>query len=134
MSSRLPLRPDTSGMDDSDLELLASNPSWQQVLQIYLDLTAEPAERSPEQTGPRWAVRIGSLDDLEPAELSLIHGQLIAQGWLKFQFETEQTGLMYRISSEGRAVLHRIHGKSPAFSPEERMPVAADRSSEADAA
>lgn len=117
-------------MDDLDRELLNSHPAWQQVLQIYLDLTAEPAERSQEQTGPRWAQRIDSLEETEPGELSAIHGQLIAMGWLKFQFETEQAGLMYRVSSEGRTLLNRVQGRAMPLPQEERedvdLPVESD--------
>ena len=103
-------------MDEFDRELLTNHPAWQQVLQMYLDLTTEPVERPEEQTGPRWAERIPSLEDFDPSELSAIHGQLIAWGWLKFQFEAEQTGLMYRVTSEGRMLLNRIQGKGPVSS------------------
>jgi len=95
-------------MDDLDRELLMCHPGWQHVLQAYLALTAEPMERSEEQSGPRWADRIEQLEDFEADELSAAHGQLIALGWLKFQFEVGQAGLMYRVSSEGRMLLNRV--------------------------
>ncbi|WP_437223761.1 hypothetical protein SH661x_003344 [Planctomicrobium sp. SH661] len=100
-------------MDDLDRQLLENNPSWQRVLQAYLELTAEPQQRTePAAAGPRWSDRIVSMNDIEPDELSSIHGQLIALGWLKFQFEIGQTGLMYRVSSEGRTVFNRVLGRA----------------------
>jgi len=95
-------------MDELDRQLIADYPCWRQVLQIYLDLTAETVERPLDETGVRWADRIPSLEEIPAEELSIIHGRLIAVGWLKFQFEVGQSGLMYRVTSEGRSQLNRM--------------------------
>jgi hypothetical protein len=96
-------------MEHADYELLAGQPVWQRLLLDYLEMTSQQAESSEEMpSGPRWAGRIVALDDLEPAELSQIHGKMIAQGWLLFQMENGEGGLTYRVSPEGRRLLQRI--------------------------
>lgn len=98
-------------MDDFDRQLLENNPYWKQVLEAYLQLASEPVTTNPEEKGMvRWADRIQTLDGLDPDELSLIHGRLIALGWLNFQFEAGQASLTYRVSSDGRAILKRLDG------------------------
>jgi hypothetical protein len=102
-------------MDDFDRQLLENNPGWKLVLEAYLQLAAEPVQISPEEKGTvRWVDRIVSLDGVDPEELSLIHGRLIALGWLNFQFESGQTSLTYRVSPEGRAILKRLNGTAAA--------------------
>lgn len=108
-------------MDEFDQQLLAGNTLWQQLLQTYLDLTTEASARPADEFGARWADRLESLDDVAPAELSRTHGQLIALGWLKFQFEMGQSGLMYRVSSEGRLMLSRLAGQPVAKASSEVM-------------
>lgn len=100
-------------MDDLDRQLLENNPFWKQVLEAYLQLALEPVHANPEEKGMvRWVDRIQTLDGLEAEELSLIHGRLIALGWLNFQFEAGQTSLTYRVSSDGRAILKRLNGST----------------------
>lgn len=97
-------------MDEFDQQLLLENPAWQQVLGMYAQYTDESEQPRPEgESGPRWHARIASLEELTPDQLAEIHGQLIAFGWLRFQLEGRQEGLLYRISPEGREVLARLH-------------------------
>lgn len=86
-----------------DLKLLIEQPVWQQVLEIYTELIVQAGQqRSEEDQGTRWAQRIAELDEIDGAELSSIHGQLIAFGWLTFQLEDRNAGLMYRITTAGK--------------------------------
>jgi hypothetical protein len=96
-------------MDEFDQQLLSENPAWQQVLGMYARLADEPEHpRSEGESGPRFHPRIASLEEMPPEELAEIHGQLIALGWLRFQLEGRQAGLMYRISPEGREALAHL--------------------------
>lgn len=90
-------------MDDIDLQYLLEEPVLQQVLETYSELIIRAGEdRTEEEQGTRWANRIHELADTDPAALSSIHGQLIAFGWLTFQIEDRNSGLMYRITSDGK--------------------------------
>lgn len=60
------------------------------------------ADGDKPDSGPRYAERV-RLDEIDPEELTAIHGQLIAFGYLKFQ--VDRTGLGYRVSKEGRQFL-----------------------------
>lgn len=55
-----------------------------------------------------WVDRIGDAPGIEPAMLSGIHGQLIAQGLLRFEFSGRARGLQYQLSPQGREALGRI--------------------------
>lgn len=86
-----------------ELNLLLEQPVWQQVLDIYCELIAQAGqERGEDEQGTRWAQRIAELSDVDKQELSVIHGQLIALGWLTFQLEDRNSGLMYRITADGK--------------------------------
>lgn len=90
-------------MDDMDLQLLIEQPLWQQVLEIYTELIVQAGQqRSEEDQGTRWTQRIAEFDEIDGEELSTIHGQLIALGWLTFQLEDRNAGLMYRITTAGK--------------------------------
>ncbi|HWL09540.1 MAG TPA: hypothetical protein VNQ76_14115 [Planctomicrobium sp.] len=137
-------------MGEFDLQILADNPPWRRLLDVYLEIVSEPqpmaarkssktaavtiesqvtesrtdgsptaadsvleesTETEPEKvepSGPRWADRVISMNEVTPDELSKIHGKLIAMGWLHFQLEDGQNGLVYRVSPEGRRLLKRL--------------------------
>jgi len=73
---------------------------------------ALPAER-PRQACPegeeieraRWVARIGEVDGVPRDRLAPIHGRLIAHGYLQFQLQGRDAGVVYRVTSEGRAAL-----------------------------
>ncbi|MBT5020354.1 MAG: hypothetical protein HON04_16605 [Planctomicrobium sp.] len=95
--------PILDSMDDIDLHHLLEEPVLQQVLEIYSELiTLAGEDRAEDEQGTRWANRILELTDTDPAALSSIHGRLIAFGWLTFQIEDRNSGLMYRITSDGK--------------------------------
>ncbi len=90
-------------MDIAELEQLVDQPLWMKVLETYNELIIQAGqERLEDEQGTRWASRIISLDETDADELSWIHGQLIAYGWLTFQLEGREEGLLYRITSAGK--------------------------------
>lgn len=90
-------------MDDTDLQQLLEEPVLKQVLELYSELIIQAGEeRADDEQGTRWAKRIQELSDIEADQLSAIHGQLIAFGWLTFQLEGRNSGLLYRITSDGK--------------------------------
>ncbi len=98
-------------MDDQELYCLAEHPQWSGLLEAYLDMLAQlppVTDPSPNEGGPRWVSRISQWKGVSSDELSYIHGQLIAEGWLHFQLEDGQLGLQYRVSPEGRRILKRL--------------------------
>ncbi len=90
-------------METTDLEHLIEQPLWLKVLDIYSELIIQAGQdRQEDEQGTRWAGRIASLSELDADELSQVHGQLIAYGWLTFQLEGREQGLQYRITSSGK--------------------------------
>lgn len=75
------------------------------VLECYAvrDVSAKAA--NPEYTG--WLDRILEVPGLEPSSLTSIHGFLIAQGLIKFEFTGRSVGLQYQLSSLGRECIAR---------------------------
>lgn len=54
-----------------------------------------------------WVDRISNAPNIDPAQLSGIHGQLIARGLLRFEFSGRARGLQYQLSPQGREALGR---------------------------
>ena len=54
-----------------------------------------------------WVDRISDAPNIDPAQLSGIHGQLIARGLLRFEFSGRARGLQYQLSPQGREALGR---------------------------
>lgn len=95
-----------------DLNLLLEQPVWQQVLELYNELISQIGQdRDKEEQGTRWAERIAELNDVESDELSIIHGELIALGWLTFRIEGRDSGLMYRITAEGKKASELVRSR-----------------------
>ncbi|MCA8999936.1 MAG: hypothetical protein KDA80_23270 [Planctomycetaceae bacterium] len=100
-------------MDDIDLELLLNHPEWLSLLEAYLSRQESLRREIPEQSGgPRYIPRITELEGVESSSLAEIHGQLIALGFLQFQFEDGSHGLTYRVSTLGRNLATRVRFKS----------------------
>lgn len=90
-------------MDERQQQLLREDSSLAEVLNVYQDLLEQVAmNRDDEEQGTRWTSRITEQLEVSTAELSNIHGRLIAEGWLTFQLEDRNSGLMYRLTKEGR--------------------------------
>lgn len=103
------LADDTGGMDDHDFQRLLEEPHWVGLLQEYAERVEQVVhDREAEESGPRWAPRLETFQELPPEDLSLAHGELIALGWLTFQLGDRNNGLAYRLTPEGRQVLQRL--------------------------
>ena len=70
------------------------------VLECYAVRDAAARTASVEYTG--WLDRIVDIPGLAPTALTSIHGFLIAQGLIRFEFTGRSVGLQYQISSLGR--------------------------------
>ncbi len=68
-------------------------------VETTVDAEDEPTERT------RWIVRIREINGVPQDCLAPSHGRLIALGHLQFQLQGRDAGVVYRITSTGRAVL-----------------------------
>ena len=75
------------------------------VLSCYAVRDAAARAASPEHTG--WLDRILDLPGLEKSSLTSIHGFLIAQGLIRFEFTGRSVGLQYQLSPLGRDSVSR---------------------------
>ena len=67
------------------------------------NLTADPKKRAS-----RWVQRITHIATIERAELSKIHGRLIAYGLLKCDLAGRSDGMVYQLTSSGKTILNRL--------------------------
>lgn len=69
-------------------------------------VSAEPipanSDNDGEESATGWVTRISVLEGVEAAELSTLHGRLIALGYLKFKLIDRQVGLRYRLTPAGK--------------------------------
>ena len=75
------------------------------VLSCYAVRDAAAKTASAEHSG--WLDRIVELPGLEPSSLTSIHGFLIAQGLIRFEFTGRSVGLQYQLSPIGRDSVSR---------------------------
>ena len=92
-------------MNVSPIQLDALNPQNLQVMQAYAQRAFTAKVASEDYDG--WLDRIDKLPDLTPEQLTQLHGQLIALGYLKFEIAGRSVGLRYQISSRGRQMLEK---------------------------
>lgn len=73
--------------------------------------TADEVENTatvPKKRASRWVQRITHVATIETAELSKIHGRLIAYDLLKCDLAGRSDGMVYQLTSSGKAVLTRF--------------------------
>lgn len=75
------------------------------VLDCYAVREAAAKAAGAETTG--WLDRVSDVPGLDPADLTSIHGYLIAQGLIRFEFTGRSIGLQYQLSPIGRESLNR---------------------------
>lgn len=102
-------------MDALALNRLEQDPGWRDLLAAYTPSTDTPAppaggdgETGTEGDDERlagWLPRIDTLEDVKSEHLPRLHGRLIAFGLLEFQLTSMTTGVVYRLTSRGRALL-----------------------------
>ena len=70
---------------------------------------AEPAiAANEEENADAWVPRVTSIESVEPAVLSQLHGGLIARGLLKYELFGRQLGMRYRLTPEGRRAVETV--------------------------
>lgn len=75
------------------------------VLDCYAIRDAAAKSATTEYSG--WLDRLLDVPGIEPSSLTSIHGFLIAQGLIKFEFGGRSVGLQYQLSSLGRESVSR---------------------------
>ena len=87
--------PQTSDFEDNCLT----------VLNCYAVRDAASKAAAREYTG--WLDRIQNVPGVETSSLTSIHGFLIAQGLIRFEFTGRSVGLQYQLSTQGRESIAR---------------------------
>ncbi len=104
----LDLETDALTLHDADRVVLQAYLTAEQSFASQRAATAEAAAEAAadvdnEQT--RWVARIREIEGVPQDCLAPSHGRLIALGHLQFQLQGRDAGVVYRITSTGRAVL-----------------------------
>jgi hypothetical protein len=63
---------------------------------------------APKKRASRWVQRVTSLPGIDTAELSKIHGRLIAYDLLKCDLVGRSDGMVYQLTSSGKTILSRV--------------------------
>lgn len=90
-------------VDDFELDQLRRHPEWRATLKVYHDLQTASREQSSEFDG--WVPRVTDVDTIDPAKLAIIHGKLIAFGFLKFDLSGRDAGMRYQLTPQGKQAL-----------------------------
>ena len=90
-------------MTPFELEELNAVPEWQSVLAAYRECGAAARAQTPEFDG--WLSRLRNVPGVAEARLPLVHGRLMALGFLRFQVGSRAVGLQYQLTPEGRQAL-----------------------------
>jgi len=90
-------------MIDFELDELRQNDWWLEVLRAYQPVRTP--RKADEEAVDSWLERVRDVDGVDRAELSRIHGKLIALGLLKFQLEGRTCGVRYQLSASGKHLL-----------------------------
>ena len=73
------------------------------VLRSYAESAAAARQADEEFSG--WTNRLMTVEGIESASLTQIHGQLIAFGCLKFEMSNRDVGMQYQLSQMARSIL-----------------------------
>jgi acyl dehydratase len=90
-------------MDEFDILQLRRNPDWRTTLEVYHELHQRLSGEAADFDG--WMARLIDVSGIEPAQLSAIHGKLIAHGMLKFDVGGRDVGVRYQLTHQGRRAL-----------------------------
>lgn len=100
---------DLAAAEEADEELASTDADEPGVEEI--EATEEDGPQPPktakfdvERSDP-WIDRICELDGVEPEDLCVLHGKLIAAGFLNFQIRDRHTGIEYRVANAGKQYL-----------------------------
>ncbi len=90
-------------MNDFELDQLRRNPSWKAALRHYWDFQVSARATTPEFDG--WIPRAAQIPQVDPATLSVVHGRLIAFGFLKFDLTNRELGMRYQLTPLGKQAI-----------------------------
>jgi hypothetical protein len=83
---------------------LGRSDEWRRVLEAY-NGPIDPLI-APDENGELWRPRLARMEGVEPAQISRLHGTLIALGCLKFEL-SGKVGVQYQLTPLGRQTLER---------------------------
>jgi hypothetical protein len=96
---------DTEVMNDSTAKQSEFEQNCLAVLNCYAVRDAAAKAATKEYAG--WLDRIQDVQGIERTALTSIHGFLIAQGLIRFEFNGRSVGLQYQLSTQGREAMAR---------------------------
>lgn len=88
-----------------ELELFDRNPEWRLVLAAYAELHA--------QSTAEWLPRLPCVDGVPFEQLSMVHGRLMALGFLAFEVGSRTDGLQYQLTATGKHALLPPESRRP---------------------
>lgn len=94
---------DTVVMAAIDFQFDVLDEHARNVLEAYV--AREAILRTSQEQYDGWQERLDQLDGFDTETLTSVHGQLIAQGMLKFELTSRSVGLRYQISQRARQAL-----------------------------
>lgn len=100
-------------MTDDALQLLTENSEYAILLRAYetaRDCAPQPTDEELEGAG--WVARLVEVPGIDGARLAPLHGKLIAHGLLHFQLTGRTSGVVYRVSPAGDAMLGKLESGS----------------------
>ena len=96
---------DTQVMNDAAAKHSEFEQDCLTVLNCYAVRDAAAKAATKEYAG--WLDRIQDVQGIERTTLTSIHGFLIAQGLIRFEFNGRNVGLQYQLSTQGREAMAR---------------------------
>jgi hypothetical protein len=90
-------------MLDFVVQELGTCTAWRKLLEAYQSRQIELKKSQPDADS--WIPRLSGIEGVEPADLSKLHGKLIALGLLKFEMSGRHEGVQYQVSTLGRQSL-----------------------------
>jgi hypothetical protein len=96
---------DTDHMRGTDGQTVAFEEQCLAVLGSYLRFEAEMKATDPEFNG--WLDRVLAVPGVDSSTLTRVHGYLIAEGLIRFEFGGRSKGLQYQLSPPGRDAISR---------------------------
>ncbi len=92
-------------MIDFEWEMLDTHPEWRLVLEAYGLEHERLLAENPEHEG--WLPRLHHVEGVAEEHIPRIHGKLIALGFLKFQINGRDSGVVYQVTTQARRALSR---------------------------
>lgn len=95
-------------MTSDALQILTEHAEYAALLQAYERAQADLTENDADDDGAGWVPRLVDVPGVDDARLAPMHGKLIAHGLLSFQLTGRTSGVVYRVSADGRDALRQL--------------------------